>query len=349
MRQLLCAFATLALLTLAALLIAWDRFSAYLNTAPQTGAPELIVVIPEGAGPRAVVDLFARSELVARPDWLEFYVDYLADQIEIRPGEYALSAAMSPVDLLHKIESGKVVTYPVEIPAGADVPAIVQLLAAKKLGDETELLHAARDRRTAASLGVPSDELEGFLFPDHYELPRNLSPAALLGMLVARYKKVVTSEVLGGKRDGARRAQGGDVEEREVVTLASLIEKSGVLPGERKLYAAMLRNRLKAGLPLSSPASVAYGLKRLGMLDVDSSGSKRHPWDTERSAGLPPTPICSPSLAAILAAVEPENSAVLGMISRRDGSHQFCDEENCERPSKVGKKKKHKKHKRHRS
>src|SRR5215813_1462720 len=83
-------------------------------------------------------------------------------------------------------------------------------------------------------------------------------------------------------------------------------------------------------MTLDSPASVTYGLKRIG---VEAETAKKqqldHPWNTELNLGLPPTPICSPSLASIVAAAEPAQSRAIYMVARKDGTHVFCDDEEC--------------------
>jgi peptidoglycan lytic transglycosylase G len=324
-RKLLFLIASLILLSVGAFFIAWDRFASFLASPGGRSGEERIVVVPVGATPAIVAELLVHEGLVENIDFLSLYVDHFAKELTIRPGEYQLSAQMSPVEMLRRISAGKVVTYSIAIPPGADALEIAKLLAAQKLGEEKQLAAAAFDRQIADQLGVPSFSLEGYLFPDAYDLPRNLPASVLLTALVQRYKKVVLEGVINA-------ARAHNLTENEMVTLASIIEKANVIPSERRLYSALLHNRLRERVALESPASVGYGLRRLGLTPEQATKKQvDHPWNTELNLGLPPTPICSPSLASIVAAAEPAQSRALYWVARRDGTHVFCEDEECYR------------------
>lgn len=323
MRRFVVAFTIVVLTGIAALVLAWDEFTTFLATPTAETGAEKVIVIPLGASHVAVVDLLAKEGLVSNAAWLKLYVDHFGRALAVHPGEYALAPTMSPVEIFRRIGSGKVLTYTFSIPPGSEAGEIAALISAKKLGDEAELMKLIFDAQLAKSLGVPADSLEGFLFPDVYDLPRGLAARAVLQTFVQRYQKTVTKEML---KDAA--AIG--LQERELITIASLIEKSGVPVSERRLYSALIRNRLKEQMPLESPASVDYGLHRLGVsAQTATDVEKDHPWNTMLHEGLPKTPIASPSLAAIAAAVEPAPSRALWMVERPDGTHLFCEDREC--------------------
>jgi UPF0755 protein len=323
-RKLLFLIAVVVLLTVGAFFIAWDRFTSFLaSPSARAATQEKVVMIPSGTTPHAVVDLLAKEGLIQSPDWLHLYVDHFAQELIIQPGEYQLATSMSPVELFRRITSGKVITYTVAIPPGSDAMDIARLLAQAGLQSEEELLRVAYDRHAADQMNVPSFSLEGYLFPDAYDLPKNLSATALLGLLVQRYHKTVLESVLQSARQRS-------LSENETVTLASIIEKSDVPQNERRLYSALLHNRLRAKVALESAPSVAYGLKRIGVAAESAKKQQLdHPWNTELNLGLPPTPICSPSLASIVAAAEPAQSRAMYMVRRKDGTHVFCDDDDC--------------------
>jgi UPF0755 protein len=327
MRKLVFGISVVVLLAMSALLIAWHQFTDLLAKPRVKSSPDgdRVVFIPENLGAADLVAILDKEGLIAHPDVLKVYTDVFAKPLPIHSGEYALSPAMSPIDLIKKISSGKVVTYTISVPPGAEALQIVELLAEKALGKKEELKRLVFDRRMAELLGVPNDSLEGYLFPDAYDLPRGLSPKDLLGALVARFRKVVTQDIVD-------RARARGLTEYELITLASLIEKSNVVASERRVFASLLLNRVKAHIPLESEASVDYGLHRAGVArDAAKKPQLAHPWNTQLNEGLPPTPIASPSLAAIMAASEPSPSKALYMVKRADGTHVFCEDEECYR------------------
>lgn len=324
MRPLILVISTLILLVVGASVLAWNRLTHFLSSPTKAAPAEKIVVVPADTDGRAIVALLNDEGLIDHPDWMRFYVDHFAKAITAKPGEYALSPSMAPIDLVHKIESGKVVTYAVTIPAGSTINEVAQLLADKKLGDANELKAMAKDKKTTDELRVPNDTLEGFLFPETYDLPKALGARAVLETLVARYRKIVTTGIL----DSARK---NELTEHDLLTLASLIEKSQVLNSEQRTYSALLHNRMRARKPLGVDAALDYGLALDG-LDRERATKlelKASPWNLSVAVGLPPGPICNPSLAAIVAASEPAESPALYMVRRPDGTHVFCPDLEC--------------------
>jgi UPF0755 protein len=324
LRLLILAISTLLLVAVGGGVVAWTRLTSFLESPGKAAPAEKVVAIPANAGGQEIISILTQEGLIDHPDWMRFYVDHFAKQINAKPGEYALSPSMSPIDLIKKIESGKVVTYTVTIPPGATINEISALLAEKKLGDAAELKAIARDKKTADELRVPNDTLEGFLFPEVYDIPRAMNARALLEMFVARYRKFVTAGIL----DSARK---NDLTEHDLLTLASLIEKSDVLQSEQRVYSALLHNRLKQKKPLDVKAALEYGLalEGLDLVRATKQEIKASPWNLAVVTGLPPGPICSPSLPSIVAASEPADSPALYMVRRTDGTHVFCPDLEC--------------------
>src|SRR5690606_4426426 len=113
---------------------------------------------------------------------------------------------------------------------------------------------------------------------------------------------------------------------REVVTLASLVEKETSLPEERPVVAAVYLNRLRVGMPLQADPTVIYALQREGTYDGNLTRANLQfdsPYNTYRYRGLPPGPIASPGRASIEAVLRPAAVDYLYFVSRNDGSHVF--------------------------
>jgi UPF0755 protein len=163
-------------------------------------------------------------------------------------------------------------------------------------------------------------DLEGYLFPETYALPRETSAAKLVGLMVARFRQLFTADM-------QQAARVLELTPRQAVTLASLVEKETAQPSERPMVAAVYVNRLKIGMGMQADPTVIYALQRAGRYDGNlrrEDLSFDSPYNTYRYAGLPPGPIASPGLASLQAAVAPATVDYLYFVSRNDGSHVFA-------------------------
>ncbi|MEE2679814.1 MAG: endolytic transglycosylase MltG [Myxococcota bacterium] len=235
---------------------------------------------------------------------------------DLQVGEFELSPAMTPGELLDRIVSGQVVTYEVVIPEGFTLAQIADRLAEAGVVDRDAFLAVARAPETAQALRVEGDGLEGYLFPETYRIPRGLSARAVARTLVQEFHRA-WAEI-------APLARERDFSMRETVTLASIVEKETGAPQERPLIASVFWNRLNRSMRLETDPTVIYGIA-----DFDGNLRRRHledrtnPYNTYVISGLPPGPIASPGRAALRAVVEPAESDYLFFVSKNDGTHVF--------------------------
>jgi UPF0755 protein len=184
-----------------------------------------------------------------------------------------------------------------------------------------EFLRLARDPLLIRDLDPEAEDLEGYMFPDTYDIPRvPNTERALVGRMVRRFRDVIAPELTGMAERG--------LSVRKVVTLASVVELETARRQERPRIAAVFWNRLRRGMPLQADPTVIYALRRGGLWDgnirkkdlgIDS------PYNTYRYAGLPPGPIGSPGREAIRAVLEPAETRELYFVSRNDGTHHFSE------------------------
>ncbi|HYQ88932.1 MAG TPA: endolytic transglycosylase MltG, partial [Candidatus Binatia bacterium] len=169
----------------------------------------------------------------------------------------------------------------------------------------------------AASLGVPADRLEGYLYPDTYPFYPLLSPDEVARVMVGRSLRVFEEEMgLPGARQGLTLHQ--------LVTLASIVEAEAAMPVERPRIAAVFYNRLKRGMMLQSDPTVTYALGIFRNRVYYSDLNVKSPYNTYRNRGLPPGPIDSPGRAALHAVLFPlPDSTELYFVARGDGTHIF--------------------------
>jgi UPF0755 protein len=235
----------------------------------------------------------------------------------VRAGEYAVSASWSTQRVLEHLVSGRVITYEVVLPEGLTAREIAARLAEQGLVRADEFVALALDPDSAGAFGVEGPGLEGYLFPETYRMPRGLSARQVAHILVDEFHRRWAA------LEPAAHEQGLGM--RQVVTLASIVEKETGLAEERPLVASVFWNRIRRGMRLESDPTTIYGIA-----DFDGNLRRHHlqdetnPWNTYRIAGLPPSPIANPGAASLAAVLEPADSDYLFFVSRNDGSHVFA-------------------------
>jgi UPF0755 protein len=285
--------------------------------SPRTpGAPELLFTVSRGESLADIARNLERAGLVRSGRAVTWLARWRGLEGELRAGEYALSPALPPGEILARIAEGRVATYQVVLPEGFSMAQIAARLEAAQLADAEQFLEAARDPATAAAMGVEGETLEGYLFPETYRIPRGLAPDEIAGILVAQLLQV-WDEI-----EPRAREQGLSM--RDVVTLASIVEKETAVAEERPLIASVFRNRLKRGMRLETDPTVIYGIPDFdGNLRRRDLDDRDNPYNTYQFSGLPPGPIASPGADALRAVVAPAETDYLYFVSRNDGTHAF--------------------------
>jgi UPF0755 protein len=290
---------------------------AFLVLPPTFWGEEKRVLILRGSTFQEVVHVLDEEGLLRSPTRFYLMARILGIAERVKAGEYELSTAMIPSMILHKLITGDVVKYRVTFPEGYTVRQIAVRLAERGIIDEQEeFLSVAFSSDFAASLGIAGDSVEGYLFPDTYLFSKEVAPAEVIKTMVENFKRVYTP-------DFSLRAAELGMTDREVVTLASIIEKETGLAEERPLVSAVFHNRLRRGISLCSDPTVIYGI-----VGFDGNLTKRDlekvtPYNTYLIRGLPPGPIANPGRSSILAALYPAPVKYLYFVSRNDGSHHF--------------------------
>lgn len=309
----------------AALVLAWSALgflgrnaleSRLTSPLDPTGESRL-VSIPAGIDAPQLIEHLQAEGLVADSKLLELYARYLHRSGRLTPGEYRLAAGLTPVQLIERIERGLVHEHTVTLPAGATVESLAAELARAGLVEEEAFIQAAHDPALAQRLGIEGPSVEGFIFPDVWALPRGLGPRPLIERLVKRFFDEVPNLGTAAQRLGLTPYQ--------LVTVASLVERGPIPSEERRLYAALLVERLQKGYALESMAADEYGRRRPGA----PANPREDPWNTTERPGLPRTPIGSPSLSSLRAAAEPVDTEPVFMVRRGAGRHVFCPDIPC--------------------
>ena len=288
---------------------------------------ERILEIAPGAGTNAIGRSLISGGVVR--DDLTFRVAlWLSGSARrLQAGEYRFDRPMSALDVIGKIARGEVDLRPITFPEGLTVAEMAKVFAASGMGTAQAFIDAANDGSLIRDLDPAARDLEGFLFPDTYAFPRRADAASVVHVMVDRFHKVLSDDL-----KAAASARGLTI--RQLVTLASLVEKETAKPEERPIVSAVYANRLRIGMALQCDPTVIYALQKAGKYD----GNLRRddlafdsPYNTYRYPGLPPGPIAAPGKGALEGAAHPSDVDYVYFVSRNDGSHEFArtlDEHN---------------------
>ena len=274
--------------------------------------------VPPGSGLSSVADTLASREIVGWPTGFRMYARARGVSREIKPGIYEMQRGTAWGDILDRLVSGDVIEVALVLPEGWSSMQIAERIAKtfNVSADSVETLFL--DTAFARRLGVPGPTLEGYLYPATYSFPITTRPRDVAAALVSRYREVWTPQMR------ARAASLG-LDEREVVTLASIVEKEAKQWSERDTIAAVYHNRLRIGMPLQADPTVQYalGTHQSRLLYSHIRNVRDHPYNTYTHRGLPPGPIASPSEGTIEAVLAPANVPFLYFVADPTGSHVF--------------------------
>ncbi|HEX8358758.1 MAG TPA: endolytic transglycosylase MltG [Longimicrobium sp.] len=280
--------------------------------------PPVRFTVPPGSGLSVVADTLAAREIVSSASRFKIYARTRRAAARIQPGVYEVRRGTGFSEILRKLTTGDVVKTRVVIPEGWTVQQIGPRLAAAAGIPADSALKLLQGEDAAKRRKVPGPTLEGYLYPATYVFPLGTSVDRMVDAMVSRYRRAWTPAMRA-------RAQALGLDEREVVTLASIVEREAKVWSERPTIAAVYHNRLKKGMRLEADPTVQYALggnrARLLYRDIDSVAD--NPYNTYRHAGLPPGPIASPSTGAIQATLQPAAGDFLFFVARPNGTHVF--------------------------
>ena len=309
------AFAAASLILFAGTV--WLAVSLYRPNTFEPGKAR--IEIAKGMGAGAVARLLEEKGIIRAR--LPFIVGHrlFFHPRRIKAGEYVLASPMRTKEVLGLLVKGKVHLHPVTIPEGLTGREIAPLIAPLLADGEDGFVAAFLDPGPIRPLDPAAENLEGYLFPETYSFPKDMSSADAVRAMVGQFRTVF-QDAWEGRPDSPK------LSVRQTVTLASLVEKETSLPEEKRLVSAVFHNRLRIGMKLDCDPTVIYALKQEGLFNGNLT--KRDlgldsPYNTYKYAGLPPGPICNPGKEALEAALHPAPVEYLYFVSRNDGSHHF--------------------------
>ena len=290
-------------------------------------AAEQFVEIPIGTGSVSMGKRLADAGIIRSAEAFRLAVWMRGSGRRLQAGEYRFARPMTTAEVVDKIARGDVYVRAITLREGLTNREMAALFESGGFGTAAEFLKAARHAPLVSDIDPAARDLEGYLFPDTYTLPRTATATQLVERMVTRFKKALTPEL----REQAT-SHGLDV--RALVTLASLVEKETGKAEERPIVAGVYANRLRIRMPLQCDPTVIYAMMLAGRYDGNIRRDDLQmdsPYNTYRYPGLPPGPIAAPGEASLRAAAAPAAVPYLYFVSRNDGSHVFAatlDEHN---------------------
>ena len=274
--------------------------------------------VPRGVGMAAVTDTLDSRGIISWPAGFRAYARLRGASASIKPGIYEARRGEAWSEILDRIVAGEVIQVRLVIPEGWTAMQIATRIADTFGANPDSVQAILLDSATARRFDLPGPTTEGYLYPATYRLPITAQPRDVVATLAGRYKQVWTPTMRA-------RADSLGMTEREVVTLASIVEKEAKEWSERDTIAAVYHNRLRIGMPLQADPTVQYalGAHQTRLLYSHIDRVEDHPYNTYTHRGLPPGPIASPSQGAIEAVLAPAEVPFLYFVAEPSGSHVF--------------------------
>ena len=322
LKRLSMALACLLLLGAGVAALGWRELLARIE-APHPGiaATGVFVEIAPGDSAAAIARRLVAAGIVADEWTFRFAARRSGRDRDLQAGEYFFDAPVSPLAAVALIADGRVHLRPITFPEGLTLPQMAAIVEKKGLGSAAAFEAAASRPVLIADLDPEATDLEGYLFPETYSLPRQATVDDLVTAMVAQFRAVFDDDLRA-------RAAARGLSVREAVTLASIIQRETGSGAEHPLVSAVFNNRLRIGMPLQSDPTVIYALEQAGVYDGNLTRANMRvdsPYNTYRYGGLPPGPIAAPGRDVLHAALEPADATYLYFVSRNDGTHAFAD------------------------
>ncbi len=297
-------------------------------------------VVQPGETAAQVAQRLYEAGLISNAELFRRYLQYKGMDAGLEAGTYTLRKTMTIPEIAEALQTGRRPERVLTVREGLRLEEVASVVANQTGISEADFIALVTTGWKETNLknygfltGLPSDAtLEGFLFPETYRLPEEVTAYDVVARMLSTFDARVTEEMrLAAANQGLTVYQ--------MVTLASIVEREAVIPEERPIIASVFLNRLNAGWLLNADPTVQYALgydensgkwwRRLYFdeLGITSLADIDHPYNTYRYAGLPPGPICSPGLASIQAVAFPADTDYFYFIAdchKQDGSHLFA-------------------------
>ena len=331
-----------------------NRALAYADDSHDGQGLEVEVEVKSGMSFPEIASMLSDKGLIEKPTWFRLYAMWNGDTTRVKTGKYLIKDNLTPKDVLAVLVAGvKEVTVKVTLPEGKHMLEYFEILEQAKVATAKDLEAIARDKEVLGKYVIQGESLDGYLFPDTYQFRVPEKPAVVIERLVNRHREVWNSIVNKSPKDTAKLKDKLGWSDRDILTMASIVEKEAADPKERPRIAQVFINRLTFSsfkpkrletdptirygclVPqVKSPPCIAWieactkqgkqaGCDRLRRAQLDD---KDNAYNTYQHEGLPPGPISNPGRASMAATISPDGSDYLFFVASSKGSrsHAFA-------------------------
>jgi UPF0755 protein len=271
------------------------------------------IIIEKGDGFSKIAGELLDNGVVSSSIMLKLPARWRDIDKKLTPGRYDFTGKNSCRSVLDKLERADFVNLRVTIYEGAPIWKVASILAERLELDSAEVVALNTDSLFLAELNLAS--LEGYLFPETYFFPWGTELRKVVTDMVSMYRQQTDSIWPEKMPNGLTR--------EEIVILASIIEAEALLDDEKPTISSVYQNRIKKRMKLDADPTVIYGLGGLDRPLMHRDLRTATPYNTYMKRGLPPTPINSPGLTSIRAALHPEETDFLYFVADGTGRHRF--------------------------
>lgn len=283
------------------------------------GSEPVTIIIKQGMSANEIAALLRQQGLIKNTTLFRMYVHWEGFSNSLQAGEYTFTPDMNMQKMIAMLAKGEVSYSQITIPEGLTIEQVATLLESKQIANAAKFKAAAKNYQPFAYIDADARvgyKPEGFLFPDTYRVPRGIKEEELLQFMVSEFDRNFSPQM----REKAKK-QGLTI--REVMILASLVEKEARVEKERPVIAGVFLNRIRQAMPLQSCATIQYilGYPKAELTIKDTEIPS--PYNTYLNMGLPPGPIANAGTASIMAVLEPALTDYLYFVADNKGVHHF--------------------------
>jgi len=247
---------------------------------------------------------------VSNNPFFKLYLKFKNNGRDIKAGIYELRGKFNMIELISMLESGKSKVFKFTIIEGNTVKNVIDKLVANEKGSRENFEKAFKEINFPYP--TPNGNFEGYLYPETYFIPDSYDEKAILNVFLKEFLKKFPVENYPDKDEFYQK-----------LIMASILEREAAVESEKPLMASVFYNRIAKNMTLSADSTVNfvfnYEKKRIYYKDLEVDS----PYNTYKNKGLPPGPICNPTVSSVNAAYNPADTEYLFFVTKGGGEHFF--------------------------
>lgn len=315
----LCIIASAIFVLAVAGVLGWMHIMGDNKEFAKEGAQ--IVHVKVGMTTADIADMLHEKQLVKNPKAFKFEARFKGLANKLQAGMYKIEGGMSNGAIVNEFANGRIELIDFIVPEGFNVVKTGRKLESLGLGSAEKFIELAKNYAPYDYMKTDNPHVifksEGFLYPATYKVPYGASEEEYLHIFVRHFNEVMKKN---GVLDAVKKR---DLNMRDVVNMAAMVEMEAVYAEEQPRIAGVFLKRVEIGMPIQSDTTIQYILGAQKETITFKDTEIDNPYNTYQNYGLPPGPIGSPSLSAIQAVLEPEQTDYLYFVAQNDGHHRF--------------------------